>query len=125
MKPRVARTRAGGEWTESRYFQFIRSTLRRASLRWPPITQVLLASRRPNESTNKRLKWEFQCAACSGWFPRKGVQVDHLIECGSLKCFDDLPRFVETLYCEQDNLYVLCSYCHENKEEILKKARNE
>ena len=99
--------------------QFIRSNLRRASIKWPPIRQCLEGARRPSQSDNKRLKWEFQCASCSGWYPRSDVQVDHLVECGSLKDWDDLERFCRTLFCEESNLFVLCSHCHTNKEEIL------
>jgi ribosomal protein L44E len=116
---RTPKTRAGGEWTESKYWTFIRSNLRLMSRKWPPIQQTLVGARRPSQSENKRLKWEFQCASCSEWFPRDGVQVDHFKECGSLRCSADIVPFIETLLCESDNLYVLCSVCHANKKEIL------
>jgi hypothetical protein len=32
-----------------------------------------------------------------------------------LKCYDDLPSFVSTLFCESDNLQVLCKQCHKAK----------
>lgn len=110
---RVPRTRAGGEWTEAAYWSFIRSGLRQMSRRWPPLVrQAINAVRRPNQSGNKRLKWEFQCAECKGWFPRKHVEVDHVEPCGSLRSLQDIAGFVERLFCEPDGLRVLCENCH-------------
>lgn len=116
MARRVERTRAGSEWTEARYWSFVRSALRQASRRYPPIARLALdAVKRPNESSNKRMKWEYQCAECGDWFPRKEVQVDHIIACGSLKTYEDLPGFVERLFCEPNDLAVLCRKCHQDK----------
>lgn len=47
---------------------------------------------------------------------RKEVQIDHIEPAGSLKGFDDLPGFVERLFCEVDGLQVLCKDgCHNKK----------
>lgn len=94
---------------------FIRSLLRRGTLKWQPRNIALKSSRRPNQSENKRLKWEFQCSKCSEWHPRKGVELDHIIPAGSLKSFDDLPGFVERLFCEADGFELLCVACHQAK----------
>lgn len=113
---RVPRIRAGGEWTEASFWSFIRSGLRNMSRRWPPIVrQVINANRRKSQSDNKRLKWEFRCDACEQWFPRKSVHVDHIVECGRLKSFEELATFAERLFCEADGLRVLCSKCHEKR----------
>lgn len=110
---RVPRTRAGGEWTEAAFWGWLRSGLRQMSRRWPPLVrQAINAVRRPNQSGNKRLKWEFQCADCKGWFPRKEVEVDHVEPCGSLRSLQDIAGFVERLFCEPDGLRVLCEGCH-------------
>lgn len=111
--PRVARTHAGGEWTRARYFTFLRTALRSAAMRYPPIVRhALEAVRRKSESkTNPRLKWEFQCKLCGLWYPRKVVRVDHIVPCGSLKSYDDLPGFVERMFCEPSGLQVLCVDC--------------
>jgi len=78
-----------------------------------PMKVCLLAARRPSRSKNKRLKWEFQCAHCKHWYPRQGVQIDHKVGAGSLKSFEDLPGFVERLFCEDPKGYqILCKECH-------------
>jgi len=113
---RVPRTRAGGEWTEAAFWGFLRSNLRLASRKWPPLARLaLLQARRKSQSDNKRLKWEFQCADCTGWFPRKEVEADHLVPCGPLSSWDDLRIFAERLFCETDGLRVRCETCHQAK----------
>lgn len=99
-------------WSEAKFWSFLRSNIRRASSKWPPIYEAKAAARRPNESSNKRLKWEYQCAKCGGWFPDKEVSVDHTVPVGTLKCWEDLPGFCERLFCSSEGLQVLCSTCH-------------
>lgn len=111
---RVPATRAGNTWTEAAFWGFIRSGLRRMSKRWPPIaTEALVAARRPAQSDNKRLKWEYCCASCSNWFPRDKVHVDHIEACGSLRGEADLLPFFKRLFCESVGLRVLCVACHD------------
>lgn len=114
-KQRVPRTRAGLTMTEAQFWGFIRSNLRLMSRKWAPRKHVLLACRRPNQSDNKRLKFEHQCSECLQWFPQKNVEVDHVIPTGSLLSFEDLPGFVERLLCEADGFVVLCEQCHRIK----------
>jgi 5-methylcytosine-specific restriction endonuclease McrA len=45
----------------------------------------------------------------------KNINVDHICPAGSLKSAQDLPGFVERLFCEIDNLQILCSSCHDKK----------
>ena len=114
---RVPRTRAGGEWTEAAFWGFLRSNVRRASMRWPPLARLALdAAKRPSQSSNKRLKWEFQCAECGEWYPRKQVHVDHLHPCGPMKTWPEFAQFCERLFCEADHLQILCiEKCHQQK----------
>ena len=104
---------AGGRWSESRYKSFIRSALRRAWMRWPVKTDVKQAARRKSQNANSRLKWEYQCACCKRWWAGADVNVDHIRECGGM---DDMNRFIGTLFCEADNLRVVCLGCHRAKE---------
>jgi len=119
---RGVKCRAGNTWTEARYFQFIRTALRGAWTRYPVKYQVLKKHSKP--ITGRRHKTEYQCNECKKWFKQTEVQVDHIKPAGSLKTYKDLPQFVETLFCEADNLQVLCKTCHKEKtaEERKKKC---
>lgn len=118
---RGVKVRAGNTWTEARYFQFIRAALRAAFSRYPVRFQVKKAAEKT--VTGKRHKYEYKCAACKKWYMSKEVHVDHINPCGSLKTYADLPRFVETLFCEADNMQVLCTECHKKKTAEERKAR--
>jgi hypothetical protein len=83
---------------------------------WLPIRKCLEEARRAYKGENKRRKWEYKCNKCQQWYDRKGVEVDHVIEVGSLRCAEDLPGFVERLFCEMKECYVvLCKQCHKEK----------
>ena len=112
-KQLVKRTRAGGTWTEARYWQYIRSLLRRATIGYPVIQQVKKAASKVVKG--KRHKYEYKCNKCKKWKMGKEVAVDHIQPAGSLKNYADLPGFVERLFCEADNLQVLCHSCHDVK----------
>jgi 5-methylcytosine-specific restriction endonuclease McrA len=114
-KPKVARTRNNGTMTESMFWSFIRSGLRQKSRWWKPITQCKLNAKRAYKGPLKRQKFEYQCNSCKNWFPEKKINVDHIHPAGSLNCANDLPGFVERLFCEVDNLQVLCEKCHDVK----------
>jgi hypothetical protein len=73
-------------------------------------------SRRPSQSENKRLKWEYQCAACLEWFAGKDVRRDHIEPCGSLRSMDELAGWLERLTPEDPAAYqVMCEDCHQEK----------
>jgi 5-methylcytosine-specific restriction endonuclease McrA len=80
-----------------------------------------MKARRAYKGPNKRQKFEYQCALCQNWFAEKNINVDHISPAGSLNSAQDLPGFVERLFCEQDNLQVLCTACHDVKTKLDKK----
>jgi len=118
---RVPKTRNSGTMTESAFWSFIRSALRQKSRWWKPITECKMKARRPYKGPNKRQKFEYLCNSCKTWFPEKQINVDHIVGAGSLNCGQDLPGFVDRLFCEQDNLQVLCTTCHDHKTKLEKK----
>lgn len=118
---RGVKCRAGDTWTEARYFQFIRAALRAAFSRYPVRFQVKKKAERT--VTGQRHKYEYKCAKCKKWYMSKEVHVDHIKPCGSLKTYKDLPKFVETLFCEADNLQILCTDCHKKKTAEERKKR--
>jgi hypothetical protein len=121
VKPRVPRTHAGNKWTKSGYFSYIRSALRRAFTRYPPKYQVKSNARRPFLGGGRQ-KYEYQCAICTHWHKEKEVEVDHMVACGSLKEYADLAGFVERMFCEVEDLRILCKICHK---EVTAKQREE
>ena len=116
LKPR---TRAGGTWTEARYWQFIRSALRKATMFYPVKQQVKKAYRK--SVTGQRHKFEYPCAHCGDWFMEKEISLDHITPAGSLKSYGDLAGFVERLFCEPKDLQILCHPCHTIKTNEEKK----
>ena len=119
-KSKVVKTRNAGTMSESAFWSFIRSALRQKSRWWKPITQCKLEAKRTYTGPLKRQKFEYQCNHCKGWFPEKKINVDHIIPAGSLNCAEDLGPFVERLFCEVDNLQVLCETCHDVKTKLEK-----
>jgi hypothetical protein len=112
-KPKGALVRCSGTMTEAQYLGWIRSALRSKWLRWPPRAQAITAARRTYRGPNKLQKYEVQCAICTKWYKQKEIEVDHYPhDAGSILSVDDVGQFVNRLYCETDNLRVLCKPCH-------------
>ena len=121
-KAKKEKPRNAGTLTESAFWSFIRSALRQKSRWWKPISLCKQKARRNYKGPNKRQKYEYQCNHCKKWYAEKNINVDHIIPAGTLTCANDLPGFVERLFCEIDNLQVLCTHCHDikSKEDKLK-----
>lgn len=103
----------------------IRSALRQKSRFWKPIAQCKQNARRKYNGTNKRQKFEYQCNICKEYFPDKHINVDHIQPAGALNCSQDLPGFVERLFCGIENLQVLCESCHNDKTKEEKKTKRD
>lgn len=103
------------EWSEAKFWAFVRSGLRAKWQRFPARYAALAASKRPYVGDNKNQKWEHQCAVCKSWFLQRQVSVDHITPAGTLKDYSDLPAFVEKLFVGVDKLQVLCDECHKEK----------
>ena len=112
------------EWTQARYWGFIRSALRQAFNRYPPkyesikeaaeVQQDGVYKTGPKKGQPKMVK-RYRCAECDNLFLQKEVQVDHIIGAGSLRGYVDLPGFVSRLFCSKEDLQVLCKPCHHIK----------
>jgi 5-methylcytosine-specific restriction endonuclease McrA len=102
------------EWSESQYWSTVRSALRSGLKFYPPKLAVLNKAKTHCIDCGRQ-KWKVQCNNCKEHFKLTEVQVDHITPAGTLLSYEDLPRFVETLYCGEDNLQVLCSKCHRKK----------
>jgi hypothetical protein len=117
-------SRNGGTLTESQYFSKIRSILRSGFRYWKPMQLALEAASRPSQSTNKRIKKEYQCAKCNNWFKRADVEIDHIEECGSLSTYEDIVPFIQRLTKEEIDAYdILCKPCHKVKTEAFRQSK--
>lgn len=113
-RPVVEPCSAYSPWSMSRYRTFIRSAMRKAWLKWPPRYEALKRARRPSQSDNKRLKWEFQCAHCELWFQQKEVSVDHIVPWGKIEGLT-LEEAWARLLVPVSELQILCKTCHDQK----------
>lgn len=119
-KPRVARTRGSGKFTEAGYYSWLRSQLRRISQRWPPLYQIInegarKATEKDREQWGNRIQKVYDCEVCNGWFPRKMIESDHRIACGSLRCDEDIGPFVSRMLVEKEGLRRICRECHQRR----------
>ena len=115
-----------GEWTEARFRAFIISALRAYMKRFPPKWKALKAAM-VGKKVNKRsgrLAEHYLCASCGGFFVARDVQVDHIDPVVSPEeGFQDWWIYMNRLYCEAENLQVLCKPCHKDKTNAERKER--
>lgn len=118
-RPRGENTRCNGKWTEAEYRSFIKNQLRSATRKWSPIQ---LCKKRANIARGL-----YKCECCGQEVPptvfdedkRKRVNniyVDHIKpiidpEIGWVSW----DSTIENMFCELDNLQLLCGNCHKIK----------
>lgn len=108
-------TRNCNTMTESEFWSWIRSTLRRLSIQWKPKIQAFDRVKREYKGSNKRQKWEYMCEMCKKYYIKAKMEADHKEPVGTLTCAHDLPGFVERLFCDALGYQILCDSCHEKK----------
>lgn len=132
-RPSGEKTRCNGQWTEARYRSFIKSALRSATVRWAPIQECKKLAR--------VARGLYECAECGDHVPptvkdeekRKRVNniyVDHIDPIISPETgFVSWDETIERMFCEIDNLALLCKKCHDIKSQeerdIATKRRQE
>ena len=115
-----------GEWTEARWRAFIISAARAGMRRYPPFgksRKKVGAGKKVNKYSG-RMAEHYSCADCGGLFIAKDVQVDHIdpvVEPAT--GFVNFDTLIHRLYCETDNLQVLCKPCHKEKTNRERKER--
>lgn len=119
----IEKNRNNGEWTEARFRGFIKSALRNATMRWGPINKT------KKEAWVERGK--YLCAGCGEIVPltvnkKKNVFVDHIEPVVSPEeGFKDWDTYINRMFCEMDNLQVLCKNCHDRKTREEKERRKD
>ena len=113
------------------FHSYIKSVLRKASLRWPPINAVYKRAR-----VDRGL---YKCDGCGQVVPLtsvvtlkngktkrvKNVSVDHIQPIVPVEGFDSWDKVIERLFCAESNLQVLCKECHDKKTETEKNDRKQ
>jgi len=130
-RPSGPKVRCGGAWTEAKYKSFIKQLLRRGTIRWGPIQKCA-----KDASTRRGF---FKCASCGEEHPVtillngkrvKNKFVDHIDPVVDPALgFTTWDSVINRMFCEIDNLQVLCKGCHDIKSaeerEIAKNRGNE
>lgn len=107
-----------GQWTEARMNTFIRNLLRQGSIKWSPI-QLCKTKARISRG------W-YLCAGCGDDVPASirnedtgkretNIFVDHREPVVPLTGFTTWDDYIKRLFCEVDNLDLLCKPCHDEK----------
>lgn len=111
------KTRCSGMWTEARYRSFIKGNLRRASMKWAPISQALgLARAKRGFYTCAGCKQLVPASAKVGKTRKKNVHVDHINPIIDPDVgWVSWDSTIERMFCEVENLQVLCTECHDVK----------
>lgn len=122
----TSKQRNGGEWTEARFKSFVTSALRAASRRWPPKYAALkaaFAGKQVNAKTGK-MAMHYECAKCKKLFVAADVQVDHIKPVvDPKKGFVGWDVYIDRMFCETEDLQVLCKADHKIKTDQEKLER--
>ena len=130
-RPSGPKTRCSGQWTEAKFTSFIKNNLRRATIKWAPIQETLKEAR-----TRRGF---YMCASCKQEVTAsikndngkriKNAIVDHIQPiidpAVGFTTWDDC---INRMFCEKDNLQVVCHECHQeksNEEKAIAKARRD
>ena len=116
-RPAGEKTRNSGQWTESKFNTFIRNQLRQATRKWGPINET-----KKEAQVSRGI---YKCAGCEQNVPvsiRQGnkrvnnVFVDHIDPIvDPVEGFTGFDNFIDRMFCEKDNLQLLCGDCHDKK----------
>lgn len=116
-RPSGEKIRNSGNWTQARFNSFVKSMLRQGTRRWGPIQECLKDARVS--------RGYYLCNGCKEEVTatikedRKRVKnaiVDHIHPiidpAVGFTTWDDC---IERMFCEKENLQVLCKNCHDKK----------
>lgn len=111
------KTRCSGRMTEAQFVTFVKNQLRGASWKWAPISNCLKKAR-----VSKGI---YKCNGCEQNVTStilvnnkriKNVFVDHVKPIVDPEVgFTTWDDFINTLFCEENNLQLLCGQCHDIK----------
>lgn len=96
------------------------SAMRRAFRRYPAYKQCLDNAKTeyfiPSKHGKKLRRVQFECTSCHSQNSRKLIEVDHVASVvDPTTGFVDYNTYALRLFCNLDNLAVLCKTCHKTK----------
>ena len=124
----VPLTRASNTMTEAQFFSWILSNARRLTIKWKPRNDKLNEGRVPYKGNDKRTKWCYSCEHCGQYFKRSQIDLDHIVPCGGISCFEDIEGWYRRAFVEKDGFRRLCIECHNRRtqqDRIMQKLRDE
>jgi len=102
--------------TKAEFFKYIRGTLRMGWKRYPLKIEYRNSMVIPNFEgsgvTNPRVKKVGKCEICQNWFPQSALETDHIKPCGTIRDWETAGTFLHNMFCDKDNLRLLCCECH-------------
>lgn len=125
-RPSGEKTRCGNRWTEAKYKSFIKNQLRGATRKWAPIQDC--------QKSARTRRGFYKCEGCGEEVPtttRAGgkrsnnIFVDHIEPIVPVTGWESWDSCIERMFCEEDNLQLLCKACHDvkSKEETALRAK--
>lgn len=126
-RPSGKKTRNGGQWTEARFKSFVVNQLRSATRKWGPIGQC--------EKEARTRRGFYRCACCEQEIPatvKEGRKrsnnkfVDHIKPAVPVTGWTNFDDYINNLFCEVENLQLLCKKCHDEKsmEEVQERKKH-
>lgn len=119
-RPSGPKNRNGGQWTEARFNSFIKSLLRQGTRRWGPINEV--------KKDARIARGVYRCAECKeavapttreGSKRVQNIFVDHIEPIiDPTKGFTTWDECIDRMFCEKENLQLLCKSCHDAKSKL-------
>lgn len=118
-RPRGELLRNGGRWTEAQFRNFVKNNLRSATRKWAPVNECRKAAH--------VARGLYKCAGCGEEVPPtvfddekrkriKNIAIDHIEPViDPEEGFTTWDEVVDGLFCEPENLQLLCRKCHLEK----------
>lgn len=115
-RPSGPKNRCGGRWTDAKWKSFIKNQLRSATRKWAPISDCLKNARvRRGFYFCEGCKQEVTASIKTGGKRTNNVYVDHIEPIVPVTGWISWDSCIENMFCEEDNLQVLCKECHDKK----------
>ena len=115
-RPSGPKVRCNNQWTEARYTTFVKNLIRSGSRKWGP-TQLCIKKARVERGI-------YLCANCHEHVPAtivveglkgrtKNILVDHIAPVIDPHVgFTTWDSYIAGIFCEEDNLQIICRACH-------------